>query len=372
MANQTQDPKRIILTGTSPLMLCRAIGLAQAGHQVTMIDRNTTCGGAWQAISAFGHDNIEPAVHLLENRKSAYQGLHKAAGIELKQEQGGIGRIGPVRMPLGIVRPICFAGTTTRSMLRLNLDRTMFHARAFLRSTANMPTSFRYPLNGAGGMIRRMTSIAREHGVSIMLDTHVECAEITADGNPNECRTSRGNMEFDHIGISSRAHCPIQANGQPFDFSAISYDTWSLLLHLKGNARFPHSYMEVVADKVIRRVRNVGEFAQPKPQHDHHVICVQLRQPPTGDSFELGSTIVERLIRMRLLEKGLKCIDAQLAPYRYLTIPDRELTFMSQKLAPHVIPVKTTDLAEELANHLNSDDDAMRNCPTADSEQAIA
>ena len=372
MANQTHAPKRIILTGTSPLMLCRAIGLARAGHHVTMIDRNTVCGGAWQAISAFGHDNIEPAVHLLENRKSAYQGLQKAAGIELKRERGGIGRIGPLRLPLGVVRPICFAGTTTRSMLRRNLDRTTFHARAFMRSTANMATSFRYPLNGAGGMIRQMTGIAREHGVSIMLDTHLKCAEINTSEKPNSCRTSDETLEFDHIGISSRAHCPIRIDGEPFDFPTRTDDTWSLLLHLQGKARLLHSYMEVVADKHIRRVRNVGEFARPQPKSDHHVICVQLRQPPSTVASELGPGILHRLIRMRLLEKGLKCIDAQLAPYRYLTIPDRELSLISRKLAPHVIPVKTTDLAEELANHLKTGDDAMSNCPTADSEQAIA
>lgn len=338
-----------------------------------MIDRNTVCGGAWQAISAFGYENIEPAVHLLENRSSAYRGLQQAAEVELKQERGGIGRIGPLRLPLGMVRPICFAGTTIRSVLRRDLDRAMFHARAFTRSTANISTSFRYPMDGAGGMIGRMKSLARDHGVSIMLDTQVECADITSDhGKANICRTSRGPHEFDHIGISSRAHCPIGFDGRPVEFSTSTYDTWSLLLHLKGQACFRHNYMEVVADKVIRRVRNVGTFARPRLQPDHHVICVQLREPPSGDFSELGCRIADRLVRMRLMQKNLRCIDARSEPYRYATIPDRELKLMSQKLAPHVIAVKTTDLSEELANHLKNGDHAMSSCPTADSEQAVA
>jgi hypothetical protein len=164
-------------------------------------------------------------------------------------------------------------------------------------------------------------------------------------GAPVACSTSDGLVVADRVLLTSRAHAPVQIDGVPWDFATEDSICTSINLHVGVENHQIFNYVEVFGDPVIKRVRDVGRFADPRPPAGEILLCVQTRTPLI-EGGEAGPDILGHLCRLGLVppRSGLRAAQAQLVRQR--TIPDAQLRQLGQRTGGRIIVLPTTDLAE--------------------------
>ena len=336
-------------------MLCAAIRLAENGWHVRAIEEKDRPGGAWRTIEAFGFERVEPAVHLLENRPRTYRHLNEDLGVELQAEKRCEGVIRGHRLGFHTTRIACFACVGLKGLLRRDLNRARLGLRSALRSVINVTTPFMYPKNGSGSLLEDLLDRASRLPIEFQFDTTIKNVIVDpADGHWT-CRTSRGDEHFDRMVVSSRAHAEISIRATPLEIPARRSTVKSLLMLLRVAHPIETGYIEVLGDDIIRRIRNVGRFARPRPDHGTMILCVQLRErhPATeGALSDLVDRVQARLRRLRVIGSGDKIVDQKMEHFTHETIPDASVRSIGDQTGKIVTGLTTTDFAEDLANLL--------------------
>ena len=332
-------------------MLLRALDLAAAGRRVLVLERERILGGAWCSPAMLGFVSVEAGVHLIENRRSVYRRLEDA-GIDLSRESAGtMGIWRSIRMPLSLARFVSFSGVLLRAVFERDGSAIGTTFPRALRSLGSLFVAFRYPNGGAGAMVRSLAQRLEEHGIVPILDCRIEEVILSRDAPGGVCRTTSGFVEFDSFCFSSRAHCPIRIGGELLERRVKTRETFSLLVSLKRCHVSDFSYVEILADGWLRRVRDVTEFVIPRPPPSTRILCIQLRE----SRCDVGASVEEharraigRLGELGLVARSAEVVAFELNRFRYETLSDRDLVALASRHGA-LDAIKTTDFAEDVA-----------------------
>ena len=351
----TADSSAIVV-GSSPLMMCVALRLARAGWTVEIHDDRSVPGGAWCATKAFGHSVVEPAVHLLENRAKSYAHLASISGVDLGPDPRVEGLLGTRRLGPHTMRIVMFLGVWLRAMRRLDGPQIRLAGRSLLRSIRNRSVPFEYPIGGSGAMVRGLVDHLERQGVRVILNSRIHRCRINADGSGGTCETAVGEVPFDRVYFSSRAHPKLLLDGQPVNILREHSRLRCVLILLDSPADLDFGYVEVLGDPLIRRVRNVSSFVRPKLLSGRSIVCIQVRESNAVDTElnDLVEEVVQRLRVLRLLSSDDRVVDSVDTPFEYWTIPAAELDRLNESLGGSACGIATTDVAEGLVDLLES------------------
>ena len=359
MAQATNKPKTAVVIGTSPIMLCAAITLAENGWHVKAIEERDRPGGAWRTISAFGCDRVEPAVHLLENRARTYRHLAEDLGVVLEPEKRCIGVFRGRMIGFHVTRIACFIGVGMKGLLRGDINKARLGFGSAVRSARSLRTPFLYPKTGSSSLVEDLVMRASTLPIEFVFNTTINDIRINGrqdNGTPaGVCQSARETWPFDKIFITSRAHATIVMNGKPVGLAPRGSTIHSLLLLIRVRKNPGIGYVEVLADDLIRRVRDVGRFAAPGPEEGTMILAVQLktRNPVTGEHLnDVAGRVMKRLQKLRILAEDATLLEHQLEAFTHRTIPNATVRALAESTGSFITGLTTTDFAEELATLL--------------------
>ena len=346
-----------LFIGTSPLVLLRALAACKSGQRIAILDRRSERGGAWNVHTTMGYSNVEAAVHLIENRPRVYAHLERL-GIRLEAADAACwGQWRGLRMPLQWSRVLSFAGVCAKSIALGKLDKARTNARSTARAMRCVRSPFRYPTTGASQLINLLLDALAAHGVQPQCGVSIDHAEFMADRSSGIATTTHGTIRFKRLALASRAHCPISIGGIPMPIVCVPSVTECIAIRVIhcGSHRF--SYVELLADPLLRRMRDLSSMVSPTPPHGERVLSMQVR--PSSRLQDLsaiayGTLCVERLIDRGLLPDGAIAVDACRTNYAFDTIPNGALSSLARELQGALIPIHTTDFAEELLSLLDA------------------
>ncbi len=345
-----------LIMGSSPIMMCVAIRLAESGWRVEIHDERHRPGGAWSTMEAFGHRNIEPAVHLLENRPAVYRHLVDSLGVELQPEFRPEGRIGRRRLGFHAARTSMFGAVGLKALRRGDLNRATIAGRSFVRSVRHLPTPFMYPPGGSSLLVKTLTERLDHLGVLLRLDSRIDSCALRSGIPGVECVTGNERRCFDRLVLSSRSHPRLTADGESLSFDTSRTEVRTILLHLAIPRPLEFGYVELMGDPDLTRVRNVGRFAQPTVPNDRAILALQIRTSSTrlrGPESGLADECVAILRERGLLRETIEALDLLDLRYEHDTIPDHEIRSLNRCHDASVLGITTTDFAEDLVGILD-------------------
>lgn len=334
-------------------MMCVAIRLVESGWEVEIHDERDRPGGAWSTVDAFGHQNIEPAVHLLENRPAVYRHLEGSLGVRLEPEFGQTGRVGGRCVGFHATRSIMFAAVGLKAMCRGDADRATIAGRSLLRSLRHLPTPFAYPKGGSSQLVASLETRMKLLGIRLRLNSRVDCCRVNPTKSRVECETGEGTRHFDRIYYSSRSHPRFRVDDEDVELHASRTEVRSILLQLATSRSIDFGYVELIGDRDLARIRNVGRFAQPSLSPDRAILALQVRA--SSPRLNASDQEVGRRCEQLLRDRRLLCADDAIlgirdVRYAHHTIPDRRIKLLNRRLGTSAVGITTTDFAEDLTN----------------------
>lgn len=338
----------VTVIGSSPAVLMRALALVQEGHAVRVLERAEAPGGAWATPPGLGCDAVECAVHLLENRPDFYAAL-RAQGVVLEPETGASVLWRGKSLPMGPARSLFHTLVSLNALRQGKIDQSRRIATSALRSLANRGNPFLYPAQGSREIVQATLAALAQAGVRPAFGCAVERIVITT-GRGARCETSLGPFESDRILVASRAHAPVVIDGVAFTPGVETALIRTLLL--RGTRAEPSrfSYVEVLRDSIIKRVRDVSRFCRPALPADAFVLAVQLREPGLAVFRTEGTEgIVTRLEALGLISGTWGVLGSELHQYAYTTLTDASLRKLQRLSKDRVIPCPTADFADGFA-----------------------
>jgi hypothetical protein len=339
-----------IVIGSSPLMILRALDLASQRRRVIVLEKEEVLGGAWYSPPRVGFSCVEAGVHLIENRRAVYRILENA-GVELSvAEPAEFGVWKSIRIPLALARTISFLGVLMRAMIGRDRDAVMTTLPRTMRSIASIFVSFRYPRDGSLGMIRSLSRRMEERGVELFRGCRIDEVVLKSGVPGGVCRTNAGDVSFESFHFSSRAHCPIRIGDELLQRSVKTRETLSLLLVVDQSQTSEFSYVEIIGDPRLRRIRDVSSFVTPAVSGNRRVFCIQLRESGFDADEALNrqiARVTEKLVELGLLDRSAKILKAELDRIVYQTLSDRELDRLSARHQA-LASIRTTDFAEDM------------------------
>lgn len=344
------DGAEDVVIGSSPLMLLHALGLARRGRRVVVIEQEEVLGGAWYSPSRIGFERVEVGVHLIENRRSVYRTL-ESIGVELVVgDRGSFGVWRGVRFSLAFARAASFLGVLMRSVISGDRDAIATTFPRAARSLFSLFVPFRYPRGGAAQMVDTLTLRLEELGVVPVRGCRIEEVVLRPEARGGQCRTSLGMFEFEFFHFSSRAHCPIRIGNASLERVTKPRETLCLLLVIDKASVSDFAYVEILADPLLRRVRDVTDFVAPAPSREVRILCVQLRESGimgSESSRDRLARVVRRLSDFGLVGRSGALLDTDVDRFVYQTLSDRELDSLASR-HESLVCIKTTDFAEDM------------------------
>ena len=333
-----------IFIGTSPLMLMQALTLLEAGDGITIVDRAKVVGGSWTTLPLVGLDSVECGVHLLENRPQFYAALRRL-GVRLERDELCATLWRSRRLMMGSSRVLFHALVALNAARRGQLDRCSRVAVSAVRSAFNVGTHFEYPAAGCRELHERLTRQLAHYGVRPMLG--IEVQRITVNAAGVRCETSVGVINADRVAIGSRAHAPLFINAREVKYSVEHERVVSLVLRGLDSERSRYSYVELLRDPHLKRVRDVTAYCVPEVACDEFVLCAQLRA--SGERLlAAGGTnaIAKHLKDLGFLSAQARLSDSAASAYEYQTITDASLLEVERRGLGRIIAVRTTDFGD--------------------------
>lgn len=335
----------LLVLGTSPLAMLRALQLARQGRKVTLVDRAAMPGGAWVTPGMPGFDKVENGVHLLENRPEFYAALEAMLGIEMEPDLGrsfGIWR--GHRIGCAWSRVLLHGLGAANALRGGAIDRARRAWQSSHRAATNLRVPFAYPAAGCAAIVGALVEQLQTTGATFMFGIEVANLQVNS-GSHVACSTSDGPIVADRVLLTSRAHAPVQIDGVPWHIKTEDSVCASTNLHVGVKDHQAFDYIEVFGDRVIKRVRDVGRFADPQPPAGEILLCVQTRTPPARRSA-VGAEISGHLRRLDLLPPRFEVRAATTHLVQQRTIPDAQLRQLGLQAGGRIIVLPTTDLAE--------------------------
>ncbi len=333
----------VIGIGTSPLILMRAIELAKHFGRVVLFDRAHTAGGAWAAGDHVGLSNVEDGVHLLENRPTLLRALREDLDVAML-ETPAFGYIHGRRIPLALARVLLQTGAATKALARLETDKARRTFRNASRSARDIRHRFYYPSTGASAITMALVKAFTALGGEIRFG--VEVREIHVNGSGISCTTSRGVEHVSRALIGSRAFAPVTIDGRVQILETDRTACQTAVIRLSGAINLEAGYVEMLADRVLKRARDLSPFVSPALPSQEKVVAVQYRQGFSGSDGELGEGILVRLGRMGLVEPNAKLLDTVKFECVVTTLTDRTMQQLAERGRGTLETVSTTDFAD--------------------------
>lgn len=324
-------------------MLMQALRLAEAGDEVTIVDRGSEIGGAWTAPPLVGLTSVECGVHLLENRPDFYAALERL-GIELERDDRctTLWRGRPLTM--APARMLFHALVAANAFRRGKFDSFRRTAVSAGRSALQLKTPFRYPSTGCRALHDSLTRMLAGYGIAPVMNTQINSIEV---GGRVRCSSSGGPILADRIVLGSRAHAPLIIDRREIHPPLERNRTATLVLRGEDARRLPFTYVELLRHPDIKRVRDVTPFCLPQLDEDAFVLAVQLRA--SGERLHASAgpgAIVDTLIGFGLLSDAALLSRSAMCEYASETITDTGLRTIERRARGRVVTVRTTDFAD--------------------------
>jgi hypothetical protein len=333
----------VIGIGTSPLVLLRAVRLTEFGYRVVLCDRASVFGGAWAAPDLLGFKNVEPGVHIIENRPSLERSLRTDFGIRMKRDLS-VGLLGRTPLPMSIARVLFHGAIGAKALVRRRHDKARRSLQSAWRAASCVTAPFYYPKDGASEMIHALSSRFLENKGVIKLRTSVLRVVVTDSGVTSD--TCTASLKSKKVLISSRAFASVFIRGTLQEVEIEKETLCNAVLHLATPKTTQYAYVEMFGDANLKRVRNLGSFVQPPPAAGEALLCVQYRSGAPNDGIELGRYLLRHLIRLRIVHPSSDVIALHRNEIEVSTITDRALLRLSRESGGRIEPILSTDFAE--------------------------
>lgn len=339
-------PFDVALIGTAPLTLIEGARLAKMGRRVIFIDKAGAIGGAWRSRDVLGFDNVEVGVHLIENRHRVRDWL---AGLPIElAPQHGFGLFGPVRIPLPLTRLVFHTMVAAKAAARRDWDSWARIALSARRALLNLPTPLLYPASGFSSLIACLQDDLIRRSAQFAFGTAV--TDLRDTGKAVEVATDRFSLTVSKVVMSSRAHADI-AGVSPAQ-AARRARTCSYVLHLAQAEPAFSGYVEVIGNRSIRRLRDIGPFARPRPEPGQALICVQSRDEMAGQDSEIGAVLIARLTALGLLRPGARLAGLHRELVPLTTLGQADLRRVNGTYGDRISVLPSTDFADCLESRL--------------------
>lgn len=329
--------------GTSPLMLIRAIRLAEAGRRVVLADRAATPGGGWAAPGLLGLERVEIGAHLLENRPSLVRGLEVDLGVPM-QADPCTSLIKGRRAPMALTRAAFHAAIAARALARGEADKARRAMRSAWRTAMDSMHPYKYPQGGASSLLERLGQ--RFAGAGGVIRHGLEVQEIRVEDGLMTCVTGEGVVTPRLALISSRAWAPVLIDGVAEPVDVEHGMCWNAVLRVAGAGGPTFSYVEILGDPLLKRVRDIGAFARPRAPPGERLLVVQYRQDQGLDDEALGRLLAQRLARVRLLQRPGELLAVARTDAPLSTLTDATLQRIAHSGGGRIETLETSDLAE--------------------------
>jgi hypothetical protein len=336
-------------------MMLKALDLHAQGRRVQILDRKNQAGGAWITKPVGRFRDVEIGVHLLQNRRLAYEFLETVVGIELvASPRGHLAFLGPLPFSFSLGHLLEHVAYVVRSASR-SAGELSSALRGLPPAVASIFEPCRYPPNGCRSITDRLLKLLKDAGIVPTFGVEITRVEIDDDRLGGTCCTTSGELRFRQIVVGSRAHCGIHHRGQRVPVHAPASTSTTFVLHLRGTLRRPFRYVRFWKDDILLRAGNTGRYASPAVDPDEVVVSAHIRPASIkARPAETAGAILAKLISYKLIAPGASVIDFDVDSYPVQTIRDADMDRLERTLAPAVIALKTTDLGWELAEMLRS------------------
>ncbi len=345
----------VIVIGTGPLALIEGLHLAQHGRQVTFIDSGEIIGGSWKSLSCLGYDNVEVGVHLIENRYHVNRWMRDILGSRISDQgrQVDFGLVNGRHLSIAFTRVLLHSLVTGKAMLhgRFGASRRSFVSARRAVSQFNSP--FLYPDGGFSLLLQTLEKQLQSHDAKFIFGTNVTLLSSRVDGLL--INTDRGEIAADKVVMFSRAHAAIDDMPDLLGYIKSSQNH-SFVLLLSESAITFKGYIEIIGDRTLKRVRNVGLFARPLPGEGNSLICVQIKHAIGSDQAIAAS------IHKRLVDIGLLNAKTRLSGFFRDTVTLKTLTqtgarAINNRFAKKIVVHESTDFADCLETRLKTSRD---------------
>lgn len=333
----------VVGIGTSPLTLMRAIRLAESGRRVLLADRSATMGGGWMAGSLLGFERVEIGAHLLENRLALMRCLEVDMGVPMKVDPS-YSLINGRRAPMGLTRAAFHAAVAARALARREADKARRGLRSAWRTAISSAHLYKYPQEGAWGLLERLGQ--RFLAAGGIIRHGLDVREIRVENGQVSIMTDAGVMTARLALMSSRAWAPVMIDGEAEPVDVEHGMCWNAVLHIAGCGGPPLSYVEILGDPMLKRVRDIGEFARPAVAPGERLLVVQYRRDQSLDDRALGRRLAEGLAHVRLLERPGVLLAVARTDTPLSTLTDATLQRIAHRTGGRVETLETSDLAE--------------------------
>jgi hypothetical protein len=325
-------------------MLLHGLALAEAGRRVILVDAADRIGGSWKTRELFGYRNVEVGVHLIENRPHSNSAFRKALGAGgMGAASGDFGLINGRRLPMRAARILLYGLVAAKSALKGRREKTLHSLRNLALATRFAHLQLTYPAGGAAGAFATLATRLRAAGADIRLGCQIDRIEVVPGGVV--AHAGYGRLEARALVMSSRAHAPISGL-EPLWEDCQRVTTYSYVLRIAGAPPNFSGYVEVIGDRLLKRVRNVGGFARPAVPEGEALLTVQLRGAP-ADERSAGRSILTRLGDLGLIEPGAVLLDIAADFVELRTLPAASLARIEATHPGRVTVLRTVDLGDQ-------------------------
>lgn len=337
----------VLLVGTGPPMLFEGLALAQAGAQVVFVDRATDLGGSWRTPNVMGFAKVEVGVHLIENRphlNRLFQALMGKDALSIGTPDFAVllGR----RVPMRIARVLLYALVAAKNALKLNRERVWHSLRNAGSALRHVSLPLIYPQAGIAGFLECLEERLLEEGADFRMGQELRSVEIAPTGVT--AILDGAQITVKRLVMSSRAHSPIKGN-EALWRGVNPVQVCSVVLHLKSPALSFSGYVEIIGDSVLKRVRDVAPFVDPRLPPGEALITVQLRHDP-GDLADgpLVEVVFRKLIALKLLEPHVQCLALHRDFVPLGTLSSQALSEIERRFPEQVTVLRTVDLGDQI------------------------
>jgi hypothetical protein len=345
----------VLLLGTSPIMMIKALHFRHQGARVVVLERESRLGGSWYTRDLWGYKNVEFSVHELLERPHVYRFFEECLGLEMVPSPQANGRWGTRRFGIATYRLFVLLRVLVQHARAGMWDELLRFRQELARKLRYARVTTRYPAGGAVPMLQRLHDLLGEAGVPIELGVAALGVELDADRRGGVCRTSEGDLRFGQVVFGQSAHCPVSIAGEPFPFEAQTKLVTSLLLHVEGEV-LDSGPLYTFDDPLVRRFRSVGGFQDPPLPPGQAFLALSTSDPrytrpeAAADTAAAGLT---RLVELGIVAPGARLIAHHMENYPLTKISRGERARMERALAPAVLMMPTWDLSECLETMLH-------------------
>ncbi len=350
-----RDSETVLLIGSSPMMMIKALSLANEGKSVLLLEKKGHIGGAWHTKPLFGYEDVELGFHIIENRKSVYDFLENKCNIELSCEASSsyaVYKKLPIKFSYSLSQFYSYLRRFIKSFFKGDWKSISFNYDKVNMAAKSLSQSYKYPKDGSRGLCNSLYGMLKENNIPVLLGHNVEQLMVSKKENKVYCQTSQGTLEFDKVIFGSRASSEIKMDGNNYFFNKQNRESLGLVLNIKGRKLKNFTCVRMWKDEIMIRVRDVGCFSTPILRDNELLICVQVRKLVKGSVFM--DKVLDKLKYYGLIELDSMLLGYSVETYQSESIPDWEVDTLNKALMPSIYCMKTTDLGHELNSILSA------------------